>query len=243
MKEVLQRAGKEVQDRFRAMDPDFQIEMRDKTKDPARMIVQHLVVSHPKVIGQVMVKLEFWRVSPQYLSDYQVELRQARLPGVADYFAGISPMVPSATKASAFADKLVAFATRPHLKWRDLYDLWWLGTQSHPPINLEDVAGQYLHHLQAYNTYAGLHPWDAMLHLMRRYSDDDLVSAADPDLKNWLPASVWDQLEGDGVRRIVQYVRRTLEEFSARVEAMCQDEHCAECEVGVRPACRQGGSS
>lgn len=35
---------------------------------------------------------------------------------------------PGATLATAYADKLTAFATRPNLKWRDVFDLWWIGT-------------------------------------------------------------------------------------------------------------------
>ncbi|MBS3962704.1 MAG: nucleotidyl transferase AbiEii/AbiGii toxin family protein, partial [Sandarakinorhabdus sp.] len=162
MRETIQRAAKDVLRNFQAIDPAFQIDLRDKTKDPQRMITQHLVVKHPRVVGQVMVKLEFWRTDPLYLANYPTELRTPLGPG--DYLADIRSPVPSATQACAFADKLVAFSTRPTLKWRDLYDLWWIGTQNRVQLDSAAVTRQYLHNLQAYQTVGGLPAPEAILH-------------------------------------------------------------------------------
>ncbi|MDO8274437.1 MAG: nucleotidyl transferase AbiEii/AbiGii toxin family protein [Serpentinimonas sp.] len=215
MRATIDRAAKEVLQNFQAIDPAFQIELRDKTKNPQRMITQHLVVKHPQVMGQVMVKLEFWRVDPLYMANYPTELRTPLGPG--DYRASIRSPVPSATKACAFADKLVAFSTRPHLKWRDLYDLWWIGTQSQVNLDMAAVTRQYLHNLQAYETAGGLPAHKAVLHLIEKYTDAELVAAADPDLKNWLPQALWEQFQGHGLREIVSYVRHTLRQYSERI--------------------------
>ena len=215
MRETIQRAAKDVLRNFQAIDPAFQIDLRDKTKDPQRMITQHLVVKHPRVVGQVMVKLEFWRTDPLYLANYPTELRTPLGPG--DYLADIRSPVPSATQACAFADKLVAFSTRPTLKWRDLYDLWWIGTQNRVQLDSAAVTRQYLHNLQAYQTVGGLPAPEAILHQTQKYSDAELLAAADPDLKNWLPDVLWNQLKDHGLKEIVCYVRRTLNLYSAQI--------------------------
>jgi predicted nucleotidyltransferase component of viral defense system len=223
MKKTLQRAVNDVEQAFRAYDPMFEIEVRDKTKDPKRMITQHLIVRHPGVVGQVMVKLEFWRVDPLYLSQYPTELRtplQQRMRSSgspADFVLGMRHPVPSAIRSCAFADKLVAFSTRPHLKWRDLYDLWWLGKQNPQALVTSEITRQYLHNLQAYTTVENLPPDQAILHLMRRYTNEELAALADPDLKNWLPPELWEQLRDNGVQEIVSYVRETLTLYSDEI--------------------------
>ena len=222
MKETLDRAAKEVQTRFQARDPLFEIEVRDKTKDPMRMITQHLVVKHPMVIGQVMVKLEFWRADPLYMQRYATDLRTPS--GPADFSGGIQSPVPSATLACAFADKLVAFSTRPHLKWRDIYDLWWIGTQTRVQIDEAEVLGLYLHNLQAYKTPEGMPAHRAILRIVDAHTDEQLIAAADPDLKDWLPESLWQQLKDHGLQEMVAYARRTLHTFSDLAQAALQQE-------------------
>lgn len=213
MLQTLSRAARQVHQHFAAIDPAFCVTVRDKTKDAQRMIVQHLAISHPQVIGQAMIKLEFWRVDPRYLQGYETALRTVQSP--ADYRGGIQSLIPSATLACAYADKLVAFSTRPHLKWRDLYDLWWIGTQSHAQIHPEAVLCQYLHNLQAYRTVDGLPPHQALLHLLDKHSTKSLCRAADPDLKNWLPEALWRQIHPHGIAQIVEYVQKTLRHYSA----------------------------
>jgi len=74
----------------------------------------------------------------------------------------ISNPVPAATLETAYCDKLTALATRPYLKWRDLYDLWWIGTQTEARLDLSWVTRQFLHNVSAYRTIDGLSPAQAL---------------------------------------------------------------------------------
>lgn len=72
---IISKVMRQMSELLRSIDIDLMVELRDKTKDPKRMIYHHIVVSHPNVLGNVMVKTEFWRTDPSYLSKYPTELR------------------------------------------------------------------------------------------------------------------------------------------------------------------------
>ena len=77
--------------------------------------------------------------------------------------------MPAATLETAYCDKLTAFATRPYLKWRDIYDLWWIGTQTDAELEVSSIAGQFLHNVSAYQTIVNLSPAQAL----RRFLQND----------------------------------------------------------------------
>jgi predicted nucleotidyltransferase component of viral defense system len=204
-----------VREQFIRIDPRFNVDLRNKTKDPDRMLAYHLVVSHPEVIGNVMVKVEFWRVDPVYLAQYPTEFRTPVPDG--DMVGHISNPVPAATLETAYCDKLTAFATRPHLKWRDIYDLWWIGTQSPSRLELGQIARQFLHNVSAYQTVDALPPAAAL----RKFLENDkelIMKSADPDLKRWLPEHLWKRLWPEGVRDMVDYVFMALDKVANEVE-------------------------
>lgn len=207
MNKSVAQAAKHVQEHFRRFDPDYLVSLKDRTKDKERMLVFDLVVSHPRVLGHAIVKVEFWRTDARYVKNYPTVLKSPTYP--ADIAGVISYPVPCATLQSAYADKLVAFATRPYLKWRDIYDLWWLGTQTRVEIDMEMAATQFLHNIQAYEPVRGLNPEDALVVLLE-LDPADVIRRADPDLKNWLPADLWKALYPQGIEQMVDYVRASL---------------------------------
>lgn len=208
MASAIGKAVKLMREQFRRIDPGFDITLREKTKDAERMLVYQLAISHPRVVGNTMVKAEFWKTDHEYLMNYPTELRAPRAPG--DFLGVVSYPVPAASLQTAFADKLVAFATRPHLKWRDVYDLWWLGTQSALKLDHAVVATQFLHNVKAYSTAGGKPPHVALLGLLQR-NREDVIAQADPDLKTWLPPDLWKALHPAGVVHMVDYVCDTLQ--------------------------------
>lgn len=204
-----------VQEYFSAIDPLFTIELKNKTRDESRMPVYHLVVSHPHFMGNTMVKVEFWRVDPDYLKKYPTEFKTPATQ--ADMVSRLSNPVPAAKLETAYCDKLTAFATRPHLKWRDIYDLWWIGTQTDSTLDLESIATQFLHNVSAYTTLDSLPPADA-LRLFLKNDKEWLVKKADPDLKKWLPENVWQRLHPEGVSQMVDYVFHALATVADQVD-------------------------
>lgn len=216
MERVATKVLARVRERFRAIDPAFVIDIQDKSKDASRMVAFHLTVSQPAYMGKAMVKVEFWRTDARYLQNYPKEFRTPIVQG--DMVGRVLNPVPAAALATAYADKLTAFATRPRLKWRDIYDLWWIGTQSRAVLDVGAVSQQFLHNVQAYSTVGGLPPADAL----RQFLNNDrqaIIARADPELKRWLPAPLWKSLYPDGIEQMVDYVYYALGTIAQHVDA------------------------
>jgi len=212
---VVKQACTRTQEAFRADEPDFNVEIQDKTKNEDRMVSYHLKVSHPGYLGKALIKVEFWKVDMEYLAKYPVELRTPIQPG--DMVSRISNPVPAATLETAYCDKLTAFATRPFLKWRDIYDLWWIGTQTDTRLEPASVVRQFLHNVSAYETIEHLPPAQAL----RKFLDSDpaeIVKKADPDLKRWLPTALWEKLHPRVTTEMVEYVRHALRSVADAIE-------------------------
>ncbi len=204
-----------LREQFRGMDVRFAIDIQDKSKDPARMLSFHITVSHAAYVGKAMVKAEYWRTDAAYLANYPTQFRTPQAPD--GLVVRVMNPVPAATLETAYADKLTAFATRPYLKWRDVYDLWWIGTQSSAQINVNSAAQQFLHNIQAYTPVDGLTP----SHALRKFLANDresIIAKANPDLKRWLPASLWSSLFPDGIAQMVDYVFYALQTVANAVD-------------------------
>src|ERR1700730_3110312 len=212
---IVERAGQRVAETFRSEDPQFTIEIQDRTRHEERMISYDLRVAHQTYLGKALIKVEFWRVSPEYLAQYPVELRSPIQPG--EMVSRISNPVPAATLETAYCDKLTAFATRPYLKWRDIYDLWCIGTQTYAKLEASSVARQFLHNVSAYRTIGNLSPAQAL----RKFLQNDpaeLVKKADPDLKRWVPPKLWDKMHPRLTTAMVRYARHALQTVADAIE-------------------------
>ncbi len=204
-----------LREQFRAVDPQFAIDIKDKSKDPQRMLSFHIAISHAAFMGSAMVKAEFWRTDAAYLQNYPTQFRTPVARG--DIVLRVINPVPAATLETAYADKLTAFATRPYLKWRDVYDLWWIGTQSGAQINVQSAAAQFVHNVKAYTPVDGLSAANAL----RRFLAQDrqtILAKSNPDLKRWLPDSLWRSLYPHGIEQMVDYVFYALRALADAVD-------------------------
>lgn len=204
-----------LREQFRAKDPQFTIDIQDKSKDPQRMLSFHITVGHAAYMGRAMVKAEFWRTDAAYLTRYPTQFRTPAAPD--GWVVRVMNPVPAATLEAAYADKLTAFATRPYLKWRDIYDLWWIGTQSGAQIDVASAAEQFLHNISAYAPVDGQTPASAL----RKFLTNDrqsIITKANPDLKRWLPESLWNSLYPDGITHMVDYVFFALQAVARAVD-------------------------
>lgn len=213
---VMKAVQRRVQERFLMVDPAIKIELKDRTKDEGRLIHFQVLVSSPERLGKVMVKVEFWKVDAEYLASYPTEFRTPAVNG--DLVTSVIHPIPAAKLMTAFCDKLTAFATRPFLKWRDIFDLWWIGTQTNVTLDIEDVARQFLHNLSAYNTREDLSP-SAALRLFLEREDEAIFAEAERDLRQWIPEMMWKRLYPDTVRDMVAYARSVLTAVSNQLES------------------------
>lgn len=234
--QVMSRVLRRTQRHLTALDPTLQLEMKKRRAGEgaaSRMADYHFLVSKPGVLGKAMVKAEFWKVDPNYLADYASTFRTPIEKG--DLIGRVTPTpVPAATLESALADKMVAFATRPFLKWRDLFDVWWIRSRALAFEGGEhEVAGvlngadpeRFLHHLSAYTTVEGLPPSSAL----RRFADDltdredVIIKAAERDLKPFLPVKLWERLYPDEVTEMLRLSQRMARNLADRIEALGLD--------------------
>lgn len=197
-----------------ANDPDMRVEIRNRTRDDSGLLNFRVVLSSRAVVGQVMAKAEFWQVTPDYMKGYGSEFVQPRNPG--GFVSRISPPIPAATLESAFADKVVALAYRPFLKWRDLFDLWWIDRQSQGTIlsSLPERMEAIAHNASAYRDTKNKTLADGLQAFLDQ-DPEDVIAQADPDLRRWLPKHLWETLNPDGVREMVTHARAVAAEVIA----------------------------
>jgi predicted nucleotidyltransferase component of viral defense system len=217
LNDVMRGVQKRIQEKFIVIDPAIKIEARYKTKDAGRMSVYNIVVTHPKMSGKVMAKVEFWRVDSAYLLKYPTTFKTPIVTG--DIVSIVTHAVPAATLETAICDKFTAFATRPYLKWRDIYDMWWIGTQTKTPVDTEKLVEQFLHNITAYNTSGGKTPSEIFREFLAK-DVDAIIALADPDLKKWLPPTIWAGYLPDGPSKMVHYVRNRLMEMADLLDAL-----------------------
>lgn len=198
---------------LKAKDPDLDVRIADKTREGSNLLNYRVTISSRAIIGNVHVKAEFWQVPTDYLRKYDTRFTYPLKGG--DLVTSISQPVPAATLETAYADKMTACATRRHLKWRDVFDIWWLRQQI--DIDLEKMADKYLHQVTAFDTVEGLPPGEALF----RYLDwprEKFLKEADPDIRKWLPKELWESLENIGIEEIVDDVRTAVLEMARAVE-------------------------
>lgn len=205
---IMKNAVKRISERFHAIDPLFTVESANKSKDESRLGAHMLTISHPSYYGVVKVKAEFWMVDSGYLESYPTALKMPHPE--KDVMAKVSTLIKAAELETAFCDKLTALATRPFLKWRDMFDIWWIGTQTDTELDTVKIIEQFRHNLSAYKTKDGL-PAAEVFRQFVAQDREAIMEKADPDLKKWLPEQFWSQLKGEGVRQIVDYTYDILE--------------------------------
>jgi predicted nucleotidyltransferase component of viral defense system len=213
MAKFMKKVETKMRQVLQGIDPDLDVKISDKTRDGSNLLNYRLTVSSDAYIGNVKVKAEFWQVEGDYLEHYDTRFAYPMKSG--DLVSSVSQPLPAATLEAAYADKLTAFATRAHLKWRDVFDLWWIGRQVDVPVS--EMADRFLHHVTAFDTQDGLSPEKALRKFLER-DPKDIASEANPDLKKWLPEGMWKSLEGTGIDQMVEHVRASIADIATEIE-------------------------
>ena len=203
---VMKRTQRRVQDTLLARKPRLQVEMTSREGARPQLKDYRFKLSQEGVLGKARVKVEFWMVSEAYLTTYATV---SRAPSGDTTLVGVLTAEPvsSATLESVYCDKLVAFATRPRVKWRDLFDLWWVRTNSRFDLPApESLSRTFLERLSAYQTVEGLPP-SAALRRFAGQMTEDMVTRSEQDLRPWLPEALWTKWYPDEVRVMVNEAR------------------------------------
>lgn len=137
---------------------------------------------HPSFIGSVKIKVEFYTCSEAALSNYEARSMMPNWHGYQTRGA-----IRIATPESVWADKVVALALRPNLKFRDVHDLGFISPRLDPDFDRERFlnASMGIYAKAPEDVLAGLerakvvdhlHDRDAFFHDMGRWFSKDLLS-------------------------------------------------------------------
>ena len=194
--------SKQVQRKLR-LPPDVPADLRvtvSAGKDARNPHSFDVTLSGPQVIGSARVKVELWQAQAVALQSLQLKISTvASSSGQA--------FVPTLTLPEIFADKVYALGARGRIKPRDVFDLWWLGEQGVPALELQAL----LTRLEIYPAPSGLAMDTAGIWLQSAALRLHELRAADAaqrvavDLKRWLPSS-WlmnDAVAADMLKRAV----------------------------------------
>lgn len=123
-----------------AVGPDAELELKARAADPetgADRNPRVFTVSFRALefLESVKIRVEFWVAEPVAAAGYESELRTARLSQEARMRRPIElaishAIIPTALLSGIFADKIHAIAGRDYLKYRDVFDLWWIEQQN-----------------------------------------------------------------------------------------------------------------
>lgn len=165
-------------------------------------------LAHPQVMTKLVVKMEFFKTPQPLIAPYQTELRQPRGTHSA-YVMQIPALVPTATAQEIALDKFHAFPHRAYLKYRDVYDIWWLRHHELRHVDYPQLAPRFDYHRALYNTSQ---PHELAAKIRGRASQIT-VEGLQEELASHLPVTLFKTFTAEKCKGIVEFVRNELETF------------------------------
>lgn len=218
----MNKVKRKVQSWMSGKYPQCKIEVKDRRKPDNNVKKFDVVWSEPSILGTVMVRAEFYSIDQALVESYKPLLEQVD----SEKIVRLHATIPAAQREVIFHDKMHAIADRPYLKWRDLFDVWWLRTQSKgsegrgltPPW--ED--DKFWERARVVNAMYGTLPEGLEPGLQKFLSlpKEEVVAAAEKDLQPFLPPKLWERLKKDGmIEVIVDFVRNDIQNVLKTIAA------------------------
>lgn len=201
---TVDRVGRHVEDNLQIQWPGVKVSVKSRVRDDNPNALFHLSVALPGVLGHVLVKLEFWRIPQVQLAPYLKAHTPLHHPPRVATIAGV------ARPEQLLVDKITALAHRDRLKWRDLFDLWFLLAKNGEPRRLLASAAQLGERLGQSGALYGKTGADTAEGLQRFLAipEEDIIRRAEQGLKPWLTPELWAQLWPDTVAVMAQTARQ-----------------------------------
>lgn len=136
--DIVRDAKDKMSGRLMADLPNSDFRMRGEQTPDRKVTRYNIRWSHPKRIGKVMVKLEFYEAPSVELARYGCRVAVPD-PDRLTRAAVTTPIVVAELE-SILADKIVALAKRPYFKLRDTFDFWYAHTRLKEAGLLPDAA-------------------------------------------------------------------------------------------------------
>lgn len=225
-KAALQRAVRQIQrkvnEQAELLWPGSSVQVKTKEKPDGKLLTYHFTWTHPDVLGKVLTHMEFWQVDAEQMAAYQSVLKNFGSGQAESFYATLASqaLIPAARPEAIYTDKLHALATRGHLKWRDIFDIWYLRTHCHVPGVAEQPDFLPLAQVVA-SMYSDkfAQTWIPALNDFVAQPVDDLVAAAEKGLQPWLPPAMWQMMWPAQVKEMVELVQA---EVAAAVQVLAQ---------------------
>lgn len=198
----LKKIAKHVENGMQRNFPGATVELKEKKGD--QQDVYTFAVSLPQVLGKVKVKTEFWKVENDFVKTYDRSYKMVARRGA------VNPQVPVASMEQIYADKMVALGARERLKWRDVFDVWFLDNTGTSIMQNQDQFCSWIEKtLSLYNTTpTQLHEgWQKLL----QTPNETIMSMAQTDLKPFLSTQLWEKLFPDEMSKMVENMKRVVE--------------------------------
>jgi len=190
--------------------PRSYVQLKEKIHPDSKNVIFWLSAHMEGIHGNVHVKVEFWNVFRKNFDSYKSEVHR-----VHHRESDLSIFFPVASPEQIYADKIVAIANRDRLKWRDLFDLWFLRT--HYGNRLVTAFSDSNILLDRLGSTVGL--YDVALgripDLLDRFlslSDDVLEAKAVTDLLPWIPREASFLTTERSIKEMIRICRCDLAE-------------------------------
>jgi predicted nucleotidyltransferase component of viral defense system len=215
---IMEKVRKKIQEHFALHWPGCTIDVADKRKDTARLAwFQFSFSDEDKFFEKVHTKVEFWPVNKHLLKAYGHNLQHASSGN--QMLAHIMTLaIPAADREWIYHDKIHAIADRGFVKWRDIFDLWWLRTQSEsengkglpqpdhsPEFMVKSNVVNAMYNSTAPNMIPGLKKF------MEENPEDVLLKKAENEMFKYLPDNMWNAMWPDQFKHIISFVRKEIE--------------------------------
>lgn len=174
--------------------------------------------AHPMRLSKVLVKVEFYFTDQELLARYLATFAAPRGPQFE-----VSVMLPVAELLSLWADKAKAIATRPAVKWRDLYDIAFVASA----LDRRGLVPTEAQRFEALRTSAAIYaktPGDVALGLTTLLDHDafDDLQAFERDMERWYPPDLYeDCVQRRVFAQMLQQARQEVERAVAVIRSCC----------------------
>lgn len=222
---LMRTAVRHLRDRLALDFPQWTLEVTSREKegepdDPRNPRLFDVRIASPLFHEAVHVKTEFWVPPPGALAYYDTAVGQAGPAALPSLNVRLMPVtVQAASLEAIFRDKLLALAARPYLKYRDVFDLWWLRTATALKERaLAELVAALPAHLALYPT--GLMPAElpaALRATAAKLREGEQRARAEADLPQWFDAAT-ASLYGREVANMVSETAGLLEQAAAQFE-------------------------
>lgn len=197
----IKKVALHVEDGLQRNFPGAKVNLKEK-EGPSQNVYTFAVFL-PNVLGAAKIKTEFWKVKNDFVKGYDRNYKMVARRG------SISPQIPVASLDQIYADKMVALGSRERLKWRDIFDVWYLSSASRDIFKTQEIFSSWIEStLSLYNTTPDQLRlgWKNLLET----PNESILKNAENDLKPFLSTQLWNKLYPNEISNMVEILKNDL---------------------------------